>query len=348
MTLVNYAYHTNVTDSKDWLAKLRTFAIAQGWDGNDYRTNVEWDVAYPYTGWLAGDGDFLQLTSTCYGSCDKAVYRFYAENQDASEDLLHHCAHTTNVYDAAVSTWPVRAWYGGQNCWAADDDYWGTSMPSSDHGIDKMWLFGNQYYIYVVCQFDDYLMPTWHFGSIDLYPEHQSRTDCAFYGSSNWQFDIDSDSQTGDWSWALRARYRWGPGLLFGFPYILYGTDRPNDVVYFSGQGQNWDDEGASYSYWPEFAGSSFTSRKENGAYNFCKNVLEVTGYSAKRLGFRVDFFAKDTDAGDIVPLGKTPFYVIPFNGMSPGESVTYDGKTYLCFPFIFTWWNRGYAFRIA
>ena len=64
---------------------------------------------------------------------------------------------------------------------------------------------------------------------------------------------------------------------------------------------------------------------------------------------FKVDFFAKDVaGSGNLVPLGKTPFYVIPFTGLEVGETIDVDGDTWMCFPFRFTWHNLGYAFRIA
>lgn len=335
MTLVNYAYHTNVTDSKDWLSKLRTFAVAQGWNGSDYQTSVEWDAG---TGWISGDGDFLQLHSTCYGNCDKAVYRFYAYNIDTDRDQLKNTAHTTSVYDN--NTNPVGSGtYKGQDGWGAMDYFRGTSMPSSVHGIDKAWFFGNQYYIYAICQYDDYLLPTWHLGTLDLYPEHQSRTDCAFCGWSNFQgYDID------DYAWDVRNEDKWFPGLLCD------GEEDTSvfDVVYFTGIGQCRAIEGTAYSYYLSWVGPQSRPGQEFGSWNFCKNTPRVTGYSAIRVGFKADFIAKNTGSGNMVPLGKTPFYVIPFAGLETGESITTDGKTYLCFPFGFTYMKIGYAFRIA
>ena len=152
MTLVNYAHHSAVTDSKDFLSKLRTFAVAQGWTGSDYHTSVTWD-----SGWISGDGDFLQLVSSCYGSCDKAVYRFYAYNDDTDHDILINNAHTTSVY-SDISKWPVSLNYlssAVQDRWSGIDYCHGTSMPSSSHGIDDVWFFGNQYYIYIVALYDE-------------------------------------------------------------------------------------------------------------------------------------------------------------------------------------------------
>ena len=340
MTLVNYAYHTSVTDSRDWLDKLRTFAIAQGWTGSDYRTNVEWNTSSPY-GWIVGDGDFLQLTSACYGSCDKANYRFYAYNYDANEDQLYCGAHDTDTYSLITQT-PMY-----QDRWSRYTYWIGTSMPPSGTGIEKAWFFGNQYYIYAVCQYDDYMVPTWHFGSIDLYPEYQGRTDCAFFGQSNRQQGIGVDDNRDLYGWHVRDPEYWFSGLLpTGNPYT---TTHGFDCVYFSGKAQNYDDDGAAYSFWEEESAASNTqTQDEAGAYNFCKKVLRTTGYSGLRPGFFVDFFAEDTGSGNIVPLGKTPFRVIPFNGLTVGESMTVNGETWLCFPFRFTWHNRGFAFRIA
>jgi hypothetical protein len=329
MTLVNYAYHTSVTDSKDWLLKLRTFAVAQGWTGSDYRTSVEWSG-----GWVAGAGDFLQLVSTCYGSCDKANYRFYASNLSTDRDQVDHSAHTTDVYTNQPTSPLV------QDRWSATTEYHGTSMPSTAQGIDKAWFFGGQEYIYAVCQYDDYVVPTWHLGTIDLYTEYQSRADCAFWGAPNYQ-------NGSTFYWDLMDGGYWRAGLL-----PSWDTSSGNshyDCVYFSGQEQNRTQEGASYTWWQQTDISGTPEQEEGGAYNWCKNVARTTGYSAKRIGFKVDFCAQDVaGGGDIVPLGKTPFYVIPFDGLATGESITEAGKTYLCFPFRFTWHNLGFAFRIA
>jgi hypothetical protein len=326
MTLVNYAYHAAVTDGKDWLSKLRTFATGQGWTGADYQTSVQWS-----SGWIAGSGDFLQLESTCYGSCDKAVYRFFVENHDANEDQLDHSANTTNSYAGVVDTPMVQDRWGGQV------DMYGTSMPSSAQGIDKAWFFGNGNYIYAVAQFDDYIVPTWHMGTIDLYPEYRTRTDCAFWGTSNYQ----EYPLVRNFAWNLHDPDFWWPGLLPSWDYA--GALAYFDCVYFSGQAQNRTDEGASYSFWIED-----TAQTERGAYNWCKNVARTYGPNARRIAFKVDFFGLDTSLGQVVPLGKTPFYVIPFNGLAPGDTITENGMSYLCFPFCFTWFNLGFAFRIA
>ncbi len=349
MTLVNYAYHAAVTDSKDWLSKLRDFAIAQGWDGTDYQTSVTWDEISPYTGWIAGSGDFLQLTSTCYGSCDKAVYRFYAFNYAANEDILYNTAHTTDSYSTNTATWPTSSSNSlCQDRWGAYDNQHFTSMPSSVHGIDKAWFFGNGNYIYAVAQYDDYLIPTWHIGTIDLYSDYQSRTDCAFCGWSMWNGDPLGRV------WDQHEEDRWFCGLLPSYSLSTVELYAQFDAVYFSGQAQNRYYEGAAYSWWHQGGlyydpGSSAREQRELGRYNFCKNVIRTHGPNARRIAFKPDFFARDVEGnGDIVPLGKVPFYIIPFNGLAPGDTITENGYTYMCFPFTFTYVNRGFAFRIA
>jgi len=350
MTLVNYAYHASVTDSKDFLSKLRTFAIGQGWDGSDYQTSVTWDEVSPYTGWIAGTGDFLQLTSSCYGSCDKAVYRFYAYNGAANEDILYNTAHTTSVYSTNTAIWPTSTGLPStcQNRWSGYSAMHFTSMPSSVHGIDKVWFFGNDKYIYAVAQYDDYIIPTWHIGTIDLYSEYQSRTDCAFCGWSMWNGDpIDR-------VWDQHVEDRWFCGILPSFSLSSSEVYAQFDCVYFSGQAQNRYYEGASYSFWhtggiDASGGNAVGLQRELGRYNFCKNVARTYGPNARRIMFKVDFFARDIQGdNDIVPLGKTPFYVIPFNGLSPGDTIDENGMSYMCFPFNWTYVNRGFAFRIA
>jgi hypothetical protein len=340
MTLVNYTYHAAVTDGNDWLSKLRTFALAQGWTSVEYQTNVQWDETAPYTGWIAGTGSFLQLSSTCWGNCDKAIYRFFVDNYDGNEDQLDHGAHTGTAYDTNTTTSPIlqnTLWSGWQN-------HYGTSMPSAAQGVGKMWLFGSQEYIYVVSQFDDYVIATWHLGSIDLYPEHRNRTDCAFWGSSNYQPFPD----TRNFAWNLKDPDYWDAGLLPSWDgWQVQGRI---DCVYFSGQAQNRADDGASYSWFPDTPQDTQPPwQEENGAYNVCKNVARTYGPNGRRIAFKVDFFARDAAGeGDIVPLGKTPFWIIPFNGLAPGDTITENGISYMCFPFRFTWFNLGFAFRIA
>ena len=334
MTLVNYAYHASVTDGRDMLSKLRTFALAQSWTSAEYLTSVAWD-----SGWIAGGADWLTLSSTCYGSCDKAHYRFYIADFNATEQELWHSACTQASYsNIATDPWE-------QNRWSAYTDYHLSSLPTASYGIDHVWFFGNQYYIYIVAQIDDYLIPAWHMGTVDLYSEYQGRDDCAFWGSPNYM-PFRLGGRPG--SWDKRDPEYWMPGNLSSYHGYYGQTYTRYDFLYFSGEAQNPYNEGASYNWWVESTPGSTPHEVEYGAYNWCRRAPCVYGPNARRVAFKCDVFGVDNTLGQVVPLGKTPFYIIKFNGLAPGDTITENGYSYMCFPFRFTWMNFGFAFRIA
>jgi len=301
MALLNYVFHANVTGIKDYLLKLRDFAVAQGWTEETYLTNVQWQSG---SGFVAGTEDFLQLSTTGYGA-QSIFIRLRAENTgtDSESEWLQMGAHKNNTFDLGSSTHPVqRDGSGNAN--------WNTNRYTSYHptNIPELWIFGNDKFIFSVAKHSTTICVFQMFGSIEHYDTTQTQGDIA---------TTTSNSTLSTFKWYNASR--------------VTPLDHTVQYVYFQNGLVATVNSGFDFYY---SLSGGVNNYVRNRFYNSGRVVESPNSFSEVRTPIKQVMFLKDV-AGDGLwfEMGTCWIYRYNVEGLTIGEKVTFGTEEYLCFP---------------
>jgi len=320
MSLLNYVYHAAPTSHKDVLSKFRTFAFDQGWTIDSYQVSKDWTGS-----WVAGTSDFLQISSTGYGTQD-IINRFHFEGTGV-DPLAEECYFSGTKpgfgTPASIATIPVK-----QDQLSASGNL-SIGLPSGAH--IGCWFFGNDKILIAVDQVTTTFAIFWICGSIEMFDPSQ---DCFVSFTSLWKYYVfekyyNAGSNPSAWS------SPW-------FDTIATGTT--STCRYW------WD--GAARNYTEIKISSGFTyddSPNPNGVgFTKLSYAVQANAFSGKRVLIKPTVFGKIASTGLWYPVGTLPLYNMVYSGLTFGEQLDYGGETYICFPNCFQSRKYGTAFRIA
>ncbi len=322
MSLLNYAHYTSVAGHKDVLAKIKTFAVDQGWILDDYRTNVEWgsDGGGGYE-WNSGTGDFCQLYSTGYGAQNIIVRLFAWENgsdpQSEYLDITGTSPSWRNV-DSADSHNPVHQHY---YC-----SHYGLSMLPTT--IPEMYVFGNSKMIFAVVRMDTLFSWQIYFGTIELFDPAETE---VMVVDNSWKSRYDYG---GKWyNIAGNSNYSGRVSCVIDRDYETYNN------WYHDGGGKNWDRVWLNvYDY-----GGALT-----GNFSKLHRAVQLNNFTGKRPLIKTTVFIRRNSDGVILPVGVFPMYHLVYTGLQFGEVLTYGTEQYIAVPNTFQSRKYGLAVRVA
>lgn len=323
MALLNYATHTSVAGAKDLLSKLKDFATAYGWVAENYQTSKVWGLVSGVTyGWIAGDQDFLDLSSTGYGS-QVLRFRLLVDPYDASDDTLYTCP--IDPANPSVSTASATSAHL-QNSWQTTY-YDKMSLPRGT--IPQVWFFGDAKFILVVVQVSATEVATFAWGLPEL--DSGLQNDALIW---HWPGHyMGNESSTFSWqTLTTNLTYWWN----------CFGVTFPYQTGYLA----HWTAAARATDYVKSNMGIATTAV----AGNFTKldDVLAVNGFTNKRTLVRPTSFLKNVSTGVWYPAGVLPVAYCKFTGLSIGSTITYGAESYLAFPVVLSTHDYGIAVRIA
>lgn len=299
MTVLAYETWNDLADGKAVLAKLKDFAVAQGWTNVEYQTSKAWtNLGGGVYGWAAGSEDFLLLTSPGWGSQTLQFrMRVYPTSGDALDNTFEIQGHKgTTSYDTG-STHPLLK---TATVWSINRPW--HSLPSST--IPVTWLFGNDKFLMVVCKVDDEFCVFIPFGTFELVDPSETEADFL-----PWNVTAYGPTQ------------RWYSHQI-SFPYDFSTAD----CIYYDGArkastgGVNWTMSTSTNTY----SGSKFD--------NYGRAVLRNI-YSAIRPIFKQKFYVQKTSDSRYRLLGSAWVYRIWTEGLQIGQKIKYGSDEYLVFP---------------
>lgn len=324
--LLNYAVYSNPTSHKDILQKVKTFAVTQGWNVILEELNREWLWDGGKYDWLAGNEDFLWLSSTGNGAQDINIrFRAYGDGLDAQHeqfDVTGIDPLNKTINDASATHPCIQ-----------NEKIPGTiahRMSLSPGTSTKLWVFGNEYFIYAINQLASDFVQSFGFGSPQLYDSSETEMMWCITGQYSQNF----------YKWyqyAIQPTY-------FHTPHNYQGNDVGSNQYY--------------PFYWETLGVAQTRSRISTyftttdgwlGAFNrlhYCVTLNEFTG---KRVLIKPTIYHKwiATD-GLWRPAGTFPLYHIQYSNLQIGQVLDYGGESYMCFPNALATRKYGVAFRIA
>jgi hypothetical protein len=323
MTLLNYATHTSVAGAKDLLSKLRTFATTYGWVSENYQVSKAWAaIGGGSYGWVAGDQDFLDLSSTGYGS-QVLRMRLLVDPYDALDDTLYNCP--INPTNVVVSTTSATSPHLQQNQQTTN---WNrTSLPKGT--IPQVWFFGNAHFILVVAQVSATAVVTFAFGLPELDSGMQDES-MMFHWPGHYMAD-----ETATYSWQNLSTYYTQWWNCLGW---VGGTVGAGTVAW-------WGAAIRSSEHYK--TNMRILTTAVAGEFNQLDDVLSLNGFSGKRTMVRPTVFLKDTSTGVWYPAGNMATYYTIFSGLTIGQTLTYGAEEYLIFPTLLNSYTYGMAVRI-
>jgi hypothetical protein len=327
MDVLSYVTHTSVAGTKDWLSKLRSFAIAQGWTSVEYQTSKTWaSIGGGNYGWVAGNHDFLELNSAGYGS-QTLRYRFRANYIDATDTSLYWGPIDPGypAYSTTSSTSPEI-----QNNWETNASYRIISMPTSTFA--QCWFFGNSHFIWCVLKVSTTEIISFGFGSPQLATEYQTTTE----GQMKWSPCTNVNNG---------AVYKWN-------------VMTANSGNWFSGL--SWSPaNGSGFCVWKNAAARYNNYYRVNiriirddaqphtGMFNMLPYAVCYNSFANQRPIFAPTVFFLN-NSGLWEPVGTLPLGYCVFQGCGIGDTLEYANEDYLVFPNMLSTYKYGYAVRIA
>ena len=314
----------SIADGRGWLEDLKDFAVARGWNNDDYQTDVQWGWDGGQYDWIAGTGDFLQISSTGYGS-QKLRYRFYAIAGTGEHIVTWNLVHPSyNAVDNAKSTLPYKT--TDHHCVSEAVYMQDMSLPNST--FPGSWFIGNDRFIAweAECVTSSVLV-SGAIGTFDLMLEYQNIANelaCRWPG-----FYRHPATKYSDWETSPEA---------FTAPNALLGSAQNADyIIYWAAQGCAGSGTDNSYLKYATtccpYSGDEPTSwsNSQFGRDNYIVKY-GANAYSNKRVLVKPKILLRDSD-GKWMPAGTMPLYNLPYQGLSMGDQITYGGRTFICFP---------------
>lgn len=315
----NYSKFTNINGASDVLAKLRTFALANGWAEEYYHTNVEWasdgDGTYSYG--HAGDNDVLGLTSTGYGNMNLVV-RFKAYNYDGSSDRIDMYMIDPNnaTINYATATEPIT-----QNDINYSTQYF-NSMPNSS--FPEMCIIGNASVIYLHMRYNTIFCPSFGFGVPELIPAEQAEDEFNWVWvqgttlQEDW-YDVADKADCNNYFTPFECNAR---NYYMDGAYTLVQTAGPQIAINFNEVFRDW-----------------WSQRHD---------LIATNAFSGFRTLVSVPWFRKNSSTNVWRCVGHMPCYYVVWGGLTWGEIITRGSEQYLVFPTLFTTGDYGVAWRIV
>jgi len=316
----NYSKFSNVNGGSDVLAKLRTFAVAQGWASTYYETNVIWDADGDGTYSFAhsGDEDHCELTSSGYGN-QEFIWRGSVDPYDAQSDRLFSMMIDPaypNV-DESDSTNPIK-----QHDMNYSSHEW-NSIPN--FSFPEMLVIGDETLIVCHLRVSSTLSVCFAFGCYELL-EGEYNTDNIFWWPSQNQYA----GVWYNWVWDDSNRSnRFTPFSVFNYNYYIdqgfSSTAKLRPMLTLPSSDQ--DDPTV---YWQELL-----------------TKIAVNNFSGYRNFVSIPVLRKSlTDVW--VVIGHLPFYFIPWPGLVWGELIDRGNEQYIVVPTMWTHQKYGCAYRVA
>lgn len=314
-----YSKFTNVAGAADVLSKLKTFCEANGWTTGYYAASVDWasdgDGTYSFA--HAGDETHWQTYSNGYGNQD--IYtRFKLDPWDAQSDNLNMGA--INPADGSVNENISTEPYDQNNINYVSVDP--INLPNAS--FPEMCIIGDDKTIIVICRVTTILTITFGFGNIDLLSGEQGREDNIFWWfpqqitSPEW-YERTSPITTGSLYSPLMHVLR---NYVVEGAYQLTDSARNMSIV---------GPTGILSHYW--------ANRAEIAAMN---------SFSGFRTMVSVPVLVKNQTTSVWRVIGHLPYYIIPWSGLTWGQTITRGAETYMVFPMVWSTTNYGCAYRIA
>lgn len=299
MSVLNYEIWNDLADGKAVLAKLKDFAVAQGWTNAEYQTSKAWtNTGGGVYGWTAGTEDFLILTSAGFGAQSLQFrIRVFPTSGDALDNTFEiqgHKGATTYGTDSVhpivktATVWTInRPWH---------------SLPSST--IPVTWLFGNSKFLMVICKVDDQYTVCIPFGSPDLVDP--AETECDFLP---WQSSTYGSTQ------------KWYNHNMT-IPFDLATTD----VIYFDGARK-----GSTGSV--NFVLTNTTGNVTNFKFGSYGLGVRQNNYSLIRPIFKQKIWVQKASDSRYRMVGTSWVYRVWTEGIAIGQKIKYGSDEYLFFP---------------
>jgi len=330
MTLVNYSYHANPSSHHDVLAKLKTFAEANGWTSNYYNNqNKIWGAtgSSPPYGWISGSESHLSLSSTGYGSNDLHMrFRCEATGSDPSAEIWWMSGinpGTSTTPDGSSSTEPQL-----QNSYTS---HLRQKIYLSPGTMSAVWFFGNARFVMIALAIDTSFMCFMHFGMPEMFKTNSTNTFYRCNTGHHW------DSPTfSKWYDAFTYPTRWR------FPHEYKGN-----ITYPS----SWDVAAGNNHptwHWSTACNLQAEGQATPGYFNNCIGAIKLNPWTGKRTMINpVVFLQREIDSVWF-PVGYWPWFYTPFGGLGFGDTLTYGSEEYLVFPDYFSTRTNGIAFRVV
>lgn len=356
MTILNYSVLNSPSGPQAIMNLIRTFAVAQGWVQDEWRPDESWDATTPF-GWISntGNADWLQLTSTGYGSQNLIVAL------DRQYSGIQMSMRTQTSY-STIDTRPVlqnplmRTIYGGDWRFQSNpteyDCDWGWQL--DEGSMDKAWVFGNEKFILCVVSIDGLYYTHMFFGSLEIWEDNPTQGE--FYGYQAIAEAYNYRYRTA-WTWHSGATYfapAFSPRRQYfgatGSTLYHYTTH-----IYYDNREITSSTIGSTVAYYmkqtirkgymiPQYY-NPFQGDANRG---YGQDVLTYNGYSGRRPLLKdVHFYVRQSDSV-ICPLGTSWVYFFDNTGVEPGSTLTYGTKQFIVFPIKTYADSCGFAVRIA
>ena len=361
MLYSNYEIYTNVNGITDVVTKLRAFAVAAGWTELGFRSGERYEQdtsPYGFQGTADPYYSFFHLSSPGWGGAQDLLFSFMSHNYQCSTAIYHPrggvAGHDTTDYALCMGIVKNTTYAEtGSNRlpWHQDADNsfeFCTSYQTCAGGIriihdsviPKMYLFGDDKFIWMTITHDNFYHQHFFFASrVPLDATMPINSNLAYRG-----FSYVTSASTQSYPWeaykTLAAPYDTKPYVSLSYFFdgttsqqalgkVIWG-DEHLDLAYenhFWSKGQSASGSGLSYPNFEDLC----VSRTIGGRYHLMKTV-----YSALR---PADSF--------IQPFATTPFYSCNCVGETPGTILEYGNDKFLILPDGTLESDRWFAIRI-
>ena len=361
MLLDDYEIYTNVNGITDVVTKLRAFAVSAGWVESGFRSGErfeQWETPYGFQGTTDQYYSLFFLSSTGWGGAQNLVFSFMSNNyhNTLSNEFPRSGIVGHDVTDYALSMGIMKnttyaatgSRYAPWHQDAANSVHPHRSTQHKTGGIriihdsviPKMYLLGNDKFIWMTITHDNFYHQHFFFGSVvPLDATMPINGNLAFRGFSYvnqytatnthpWEDYKTFDSPYTTRPYASLSYFSEGSTSAQALGKVIWG-DALLNPVYENHYWSKGNTGGSSLSN-PNFEDLK-VSRTVGGRYHLMKTV-----YSALR---PADSFVQ--------PFATTPYYSCNCVGETPGTILEYGNDKFLILPDGTLESNRWFALRI-
>lgn len=379
--LLNYAKYTSVAGCNGLLSNLRTFATTYGWTvpaygwqpakmwGADLVTDpsgdtYDWVVAASsyaslylnHTGYGGQTNKFL-LNSHAWTDATPRLYVVPIDGYYGSSRTLSQ-ASGTQPYRQIGNFRSIPKNVGGMDC--------------GDHAdiMDELYLFGDEHFLMAVLNMDGVFCQFIQIGQHEMFDTSTTNGCCyGFFGQygygqdGTWQQHADSSNSQLDRGSAffpatvssgsspdtpiITADIQWDDSQSENRPLTEYWyttgfvLDKRLMVGFYGSTGV-----GEPSSVWTQWT-YALGSLKGTSSFDVAP-LLNVNNWSGRRMLMKAVNYGQSRVDDTWKPIGRTPYYFLPFTGLSIGETISYGSEEYMVFPIGRVDWKWGVAFRVA
>lgn len=273
-------------------------------------------------GWvLDGDsGGVFQLRSTGYGN-QNMIFRFLGQYT------------TTYAYYGLMTVigisplTPAFSTSMTAGAFTSTGTYQQISIRGA--GAHKAWIIGNSKFLAIAQMNNEYSMSSFAVGSFELFNE--SREDGFFVTLPK--------GTSGVFSWDTTVSAYYNSHLIPGTQFYGVGST----FAWLYGAGRSDTNIRSNFYYYNIGGyGGFFDSLSD-----FIINGMSMP-YSGSRVLVKPTAYGLDSSFSLWRPIGKWPWYVLKFAGLTPGRTIDFGGDTYMVFPSMYIPHPYGWAVRIS